>query len=371
MPYILNSKDWPNFKWQSDKIINILSHARLLQGKLLSKISSLGFDYNLESRSEVLIEEAIKTASIEGVHFDKEAIRSSVARRLGLPTAGLKQPDRNAEGLIDVILDATENYNKPLTSSRIKSWQAALFPTGYSGLTKIEVGKWRGKDPMQIVSGPISKEKVHYEAPPGPKIPSEMKLFLNWWTNKKKSLDGLLRAGIAHIYFVSIHPFEDGNGRIARALTDMALAQDENLAQRYYSLSSRIMNERKAYYEILEKCQKGSLDITNWLQWFLNCFIHAMEDSETSIINIIQKSFFWKKHAQTIFNKNQQKVINRLLDAGVSGFKGGLSTRKYVGMTKVSRATAYRDIADLVQKKVLKSNKEKGRSVSYELISPL
>lgn len=233
MRYIWNSKDWPNFKWQSDKIINILSHARLLQGKLLSKISSLGFDYNQESRSEVLIEEAIKTASIEGVHFDKEAIRSSVARRLGLPAAGLKKPDRNAEGLLDVILDATENYNKPLTLSRIKSWQAALFPTGYSGLTKIEVGKWRGKDPMQIVSGLVSKEKVHYEAPPGSKIPAEMKLFLNWWANEKKSLDGLLRAGIAHIYLISIHPFEDGNGRIARALTDMALAQDENLAQTF------------------------------------------------------------------------------------------------------------------------------------------
>lgn len=370
MQYIWSLKEWPHFKWQSDKIINILSRARFVQGKLLSKISALGFDYNQESRSVILVEEIIKTAAIEGIRFDKEAVRSSVARRLGLPTAGLKQPDRNAEGLIDMILDATVNYKKALTLNRIKSWQAALFPTGYSGLTKIDVGEWRSKDPMQVVSGPMTKEKVHYEAPPSNKVQSEMTLFLNWWKNKKKELDGLLCAGIAHIHFVSIHPFEDGNGRIARALTDMALAQDENLDKRYYSLSSRIMAEREEYYDILEKSQKGSLDITGWLQWFLECFIHAIEDSNESILKVIQKSLFWQKHAQTIFNKNQQKVINRLLDAGEGGFKGGLSTRKYVGMTKVSRATAYRDIADLVEKKVLKQNKTKGRSVSYELILP-
>jgi Fic family protein len=368
MRYIWNLKEWPNFKWQNSEIINILSHARLVQGKLLSKISSLGFDNNRKSRSEMLIEETINTAAIEGVRFDEEAVRSSVARRLGLPIAGLKPPDRNAEGLIDVILDATENYDKPLVLGRMKSWQAALFPTGYSGLTRIEVGKWRTRDPMQVVSGPIAREKVHYEAPPSTMVASEMKLFLNWWRTERKSLDGLLRAGIAHFYFVSIHPFEDGNGRIARALTDMALAQDENLRQRYYSLSTRIMAEREAYYEILEKSQRGSLDITKWLQWFLYCFMHAIEDSEVSIVKVMQKSLFWQKHAQVIFNKNQLKVINRLLDAGAGGFRGGLTTRKYVGMTKVSRATAYRDITDLVQKKVLKSSRAKGRSVSYELI---
>ncbi|MFH1416583.1 MAG: Fic family protein [Elusimicrobiota bacterium] len=369
MSYIWESKAWPDFKWQNDRLINILSRARLMQGKLLSKISALGLDHNQESRSVILVEEMIKTAAIEGVRLDKEAVRSSVARRLGLPTAGLKQPDRNAEGLIDMILDATVNYNKVLTLNRIKSWQAALFPTGYSGLTKINVGKWRSKDPMQVVSGPMTKGKVHYEAPPSNKVQSEMTLFLDWW-KKKKDLDGLLRAGITHIHFVSIHPFEDGNGRIARALTDMALAQDENLDKRYYSLSSRIMAERKEYYDILEKSQKGSLDITDWLQWFLECFIHAIEDSKEAILKVMQKSLFWQKHAQTIFNKNQQKVINRLLDAGEDSFKGGLSTRKYVGMTKVSRATAYRDISDLVEKKVLKQNKTKGRNVSYELIFP-
>ncbi len=370
MPYIWQLEGWPNFKWDSDKIIKSLSQARLAQGKLINKISSLGFDYNRKSRAEILTEETIKTAAIEGVSLDKEAVRSSVARKLGLPEAGLKQPDRNAEGLIDMLLDATDNYDKPLTRQRIKSWQAALFPTGYSGLRKIKAGKFREKDPMQVVSGPVSKEKVHYEAPPSERIPTEMKRFLKWWKDKKVSLDGLLRAGIAHIYFVTIHPFEDGNGRVARALTDMALAQDEKQSQRYYSLSSRIMAERSSYYDILEKSQKGALDITGWLEWFLNCFIRAINDSENSIINILQKSLFWQKHVRQTFNKKQKKVINKLLDAEPDGFKGGLTTRKYVGMAKVSRATAYRDIKDLVEKKVLRQNKEKGRSVSYKIILP-
>jgi Fic family protein len=370
MSYIWEQKNWPNLVWQNDRLINILSKARLVQGKLLSKVSTLGLDHNQESRSQILVEETLKTAAIEGVKFDKEAVRSSVARRLGLPTAGLKPPDRNAEGLIDMILDATENYAKPLTLKRIKSWQAALFPTGYSGLTKIDIGKWRTKDPMQVVSGPMNRERVHYEAPPSNRVQSEMTLFLSWWKNQKKQLDGLIRAGIAHVYFVSIHPFEDGNGRIARALTDMALSQDENMDKRYYSLSGRIMTERKAYYDMLEKTQKGTLDITDWLEWFLECFMRAIKDSDEAIQKVMQKSLFWQKHAQTMFNKNQQKVLNRLLDAGEGGFKGGLTTRKYVGMAKVSRATAYRDITDLVEKKVLKQNKTKGRSVSYEVIFP-
>ncbi|MCK5399158.1 Fic family protein [bacterium] len=368
--YIWELEEWPNFKWKSDDIINSLSRARLAQGKLISKITALGFDSKQKSRTEILTEETMKTAAIEGVRFDREAVRSSIARKLGLPLAGLKKPDRNADGLIEMLLDATDKYDQPLTLSRIKSWQAALFPTGYSGLLKIDAGNWRSKDPMQVVSGQLAKETVHYEAPPGERMPSEMKLFMKWWKKEKGALDGLLRAGIAHIYFVTIHPFEDGNGRVARALTDMALAQDEKISQRYYSLSSRIMAEGKAYYDILERSQKGSLDITLWLEWFLDCFIHALEDSEDSILNILQKSLFWQKHAQTTFNENQKKVLNRLLDAGPGGFEGGLSTRKYVGMTKVSRATAYRDIADLVEKIVLKQNRAKGRSVSYDLIFP-
>ncbi|NQT22815.1 MAG: Fic family protein [Candidatus Omnitrophica bacterium] len=367
MTYIWERKDWPNFKWQNDKLIDLLGKARLAQGKLLSKVGTLGMDMSEESRSEILVEETIKTAAIEGQKLDEEAVRSSVARRLGLPTGGVKKEDRNAEGMIDVIINATVDYKKPLTIKRLKSWQAALFPTEYSGLSKIHVGKWRGKEPMQVISGPIGREKIHFEALPYEKLNKEMKHFIDWWENKSKKTDGLIRAGVAHFYFVSIHPFEDGNGRIARALTDMALAQDESLSKRYYSLSSRIMKERESYYNILEKTQKGTLDITEWLEWFLLCYLRALEDSETAISKVLKKAEFWRVHAQTELNKNQRKVINKLLEVGPEGFEGGLTTRKYVSMTKTSRATAYRDIVDMVNKDILVRNKGKGRSVSYRL----
>lgn len=370
MHYIWEDDKWPHFTWQSEKLIKSLSKARLLQGKLLSKVGSLGLDLSKESRSEILIEEAIKTAAIEGQRLAREAVRSSVARRLGLPMTGLKAQDRNADGLIDVMLDASNNYKEPLTIKRLKSWQAALFPTGYSGLLKIVVGKWREKEEMRIVSGPIGRERVHFEAPPNEKIVAEMRRFVDWWEKRSRKIDGLLRAAIAHFYFVTIHPFEDGNGRVARVLTDMAIAQDEGLSKRYYSLSARIMTERDAYYDVLEKCQKETLDITGWLVWFLECYCRAINDSEATISKVLQKAAFWQRHAQAILNGHQQKVINRLLDAGPGGFEGGLTTRKYVGITKVSRATAYRDITDLMEKRILTRHKSKGRSVSYELIFP-
>ena len=370
MKYIWDKQQWPNFKWQSNKLISDLSKARFLQGDLLGKICSLGFEQSEESRSEILTKETIKTAAIEGVRLDEEAVRSSVARRLGLPKGGYTAPDRNIEGLIDVIMDATTNYKKPLTTKRLKSWQAALFPTGYSGLNKIITGNWRGKMPMQVVSGPMGREKIHFEAPPWNRVEKEMKMFIDWWEKKSKGIDGILRAGIAHLYFVTVHPFEDGNGRIARAITDKALAQDENLARRDYSLSARIMVERKGYYHILGKSQKGTMDITEWLVWFLKCYCGAINDSKKLVSGVLLKAAFWQDHAQTILNKNQRKVINRLLEAGQGGFAGGLSTRKYVGITRVSRATAYRDINDLMEKKVLAKSKGKGRSVTYELIFP-
>lgn len=370
MIYIWKQKDWPQFKWQSEELISSLSRARFLQGELLSNVRSLGLDRSSESISEILVEETIKTAAIEGVKLDKETVRSSIAQRLGLPTAGLKPPDRNIEGLVDILLDATTNYSKSLTVKHLKSWQAALFPTGYSGLSKIRVGKWRDNRPMQVISGSIGREKIHFQAPPSNRLNTEIKEFISWWGNKSKNIDGLLRAGIAHLYFVTIHPFEDGNGRIARALTDMALAQDENSPRRYYSLSSAIMAERKSYYDILEKTQKGTLEITEWLSWFLKCYLRAVQESEKSIFKALQKGAFWQKHAQTILNKHQQKMINRLLDAGEGGFENGLTTRKYVSMTKTSRATAYRDITDLVKKDILVTSKSKGRSVSYKLILP-
>lgn len=367
MTYIWERKNWPDFTWENDKLISLLGKARLAQGKLLSKVGALGLDLSEESRSEILVEETIKTAAIEGQKLQEEAVRSSVARRLGLPTGGVKKEDRNAEGMIDVIMDATVDHKKPLTAKRLRSWQAALFPTGYSGLRKIHVGRWRGEEPMQVISGPLGREKVHFEAPPYEKIDKEVRSFIDWWENGAGKIDGLLRAGIAHFYFVTIHPFEDGNGRIARALTDMALAQDESLAKRYYSLSSRIMKERDSYYDILEKTQKGPLDITGWLKWFLDCYLRALEDSEAAISKVLKKDEFWRAHAQTELNKNQRKAINKLLEAGPEGFEGGLTTRKYVSMTKTSRATAYRDITDMVEKGILVSNKGKGRSASYRL----
>ncbi|MFH1715475.1 MAG: Fic family protein [Elusimicrobiota bacterium] len=370
MLYVWGRKDWPDFTWQSDRLMRRLGKARLAQGKLLAKISSIGLDFSKESRCEILIEETMKTSEIEGHKLDKEAVRSSVARRLGIRTVGLKKTDRNIEGLVDVILDATINYKMPLTLKRLQSWQAALFPTGYSSLKKINIGKFRPNTSMQVVSGPIGRQRIHFEAPPFYKLTSEMKGFINWWEKSSKGIDGLLRAGVAHFYFVTIHPFEDGNGRIARALSEMALAQDENLEKRYYSVSARIMLERNDYYKILERTQKGTIDITEWLEWFLDCFIRAIKDSEDSLSKVINKAVFWQAHTQITLNKNQIKVVNRLLDAGEGGFKGDLTTKKYVAMTRVSRATAYRDITDLVEKRILKKSKSGGRSVSYEILFP-
>jgi len=298
-------------------------------------------------------------------------VRSSVARHLGLREAGLVPATRSVDGLVEVILDATQKYGKALSTDRLKGWHAALFPSRYSGLHKIQVGKWRGKEPMQVVSGPVGKEKIHFEAPPGETVEAEMRQFLRWWESSRKDTDGILRAGLAHLYFVIIHPFEDGNGRIARALTDMALAQDEKLQVRYYSLSSQIMEERKGYYDILEKCTKSdSTDVTKWLVWFLECFERAIQGSDKIIGNVLAKAEFWQEHAQTGFNERQKKVLNRLLDAGPGGFEGGLTTRKYVSIAKVSRATAFREISDLLEKKILRQLSGKGRSVHYDLIWP-
>lgn len=368
MRYIWEHNNWPNVTWQSDPLIGPLGKARLAQGRLLSKINTLRIDQNNEAHAVVLVEEAIKTAEIEGQKLNEDSVRSSVARRLGLPYAGLPQPDRQTEGLVDILFDTTSNYNKALTEKRLKSWQAALFPTGYSGLVRIKTGQWRGPQPMRVVSGPVGKEKIHFEAPPYDRVPQEVKAFLLWFKKSQQTVEGILRAAAAHFWFVTIHPFEDGNGRIARALTDMGLAQDENLSVRYYSLSSKIMEERDDYYNALEKCQKGKGDITDWLIWFLGCFERAVKHSEGLISSVLLKAQFWNRLGQTPLNANQRKVLNKLLDAEPKGFEGGLTTRKYVSIAKVSRATAYRDIADLVQKKALKQNPSMGRNVNYSIL---
>ncbi len=367
MKYIYQYKSWPKLSWKSDPILPLISRARLEQGKLLSKVSQLGFKLGQEAHIEILIEETVKTAAIEGENISRELVRSSVMKRLGLSSTGLPMATRNVDGLVQVLLDATQSYAKPLTEARLKGWQAALFPTGYSGLTRIKVGDWRGNDPMRVVSGPINREKIHFEAPPRNNLKREIKQFLSWWKLSQDPMEGLLRAGLAHFYFVTIHPFEDGNGRIARAITDMALAQEEQLSTRYYSLSTQIMEERQNYYTVLEMCQKGTGDITPWFEWFLECYIRAVQKSSHLIANVLAKAEFWQQLQTMELNERQKKVINRLLDAGKGAFKGGLTTRKYVSMAKVSRATAFREILDLVSNQILQQNPSRGRSVSYDL----
>lgn len=368
MKYVWMRASWPELGWRSEALLPVIGKARLAQGKLLAKVTSLGFEHSREACADILTEEAVKTSAIEGENLNRASVRSSVARHLGLPSAGLFPINRGVDGLVEVLLDATQKYDKPLTAARLKRWQAGLFPTGRSGLLKIRVGKWRSSgNPMRVVSGPVGRERIHYEAPPGERIDAEMKRFLSWWQAGIGEKDGLLRSGLAHFYFVTIHPFEDGNGRIARALTDMALAQDEKLSTRFYSLSSQIMEERKDYYSVLEACSKGSGDVTVWLKWYLECYTRAVEKAENLIAHVLAKTRFWQDNSQIEMNQRQRKVVNRLLDAGKGGFQGGLTTRKYVSMAKVSRATAFREISDLVESGVLLQNRAGGRSVSYDL----
>jgi Fic family protein len=368
--YIWQEKAWPNFTWDNDKLIHSLSRCNFKRGQLLGRMASLGVGLNLEAQAEVLAAEVLQTSAIEGQILNPASVRSSVARRLGLPDGGLTSSDRYTDGLVDVLLDATGNYSQPLTKDRLHGWQAAFFPTGYSGLHRIIVGDFRGNRPMQVISGAIGKERIHYEAPPSNQVDHEITLFLQWWSKRFDLHDGILQAAIAGFWFVTINPYDDGNGRLARAITDMALARDEKLATRFYSLSAQIIEERQGYSQILEKSQKGGLDITNWLHWFLGCFERAIGRSDELVGKVLLKSRFWELHHNKPLTERQQKVVNRLLDAGPNGFKGGLTTRKYVGMTKASRATSYREIADLINKKMLKQNPGKGRSVSYTLVWP-
>lgn len=368
MRTIWQDNNWPKLRWESEPLLPLLSKARLAQGKLLTQVAGLGFGLSREARADILTEEAVKTSAIEGERLNRESVRSSVARHLGLPTAGLPPANRSVDGLVEVLLDATQNYSRPLTSARIKRWQAALFPTGYSGLMKIRTGRWRGREhPMQVVSGAVGREKIHYEAPPGERVELEMNRFLSWWKTSQSREEGLLRSGLAHFYFVTIHPFEDGNGRIARALTDRALAQDEKLPARCYSLSSQIMEERDDYYAVLETSQKGRGDVTGWLQWYLGCHSRAVTKAGKLIADVLAKAGFWQRQDQTELNERQRKIVNRLLDAGREGFQGELTTRKYVSLAKVSRATAFREISDLLEKGILRQNPAKGRSASYDL----
>jgi Fic family protein len=368
MKWIWQRPDWPNFIWEAEVLLPFLSKARLEQGKLLARTKGLGFELGQEAGADILIEEVIKTSEIEGAYLNRDLVQSSVAKHLGLPSFGLSKASRSIDGLVDILIDATKKHDQPLTEERLLSWQAALFPTGYSGLLRIRVGEWRGgEDPMQVVSGAIGKEILHFEAVPSSCVENEMDQFFTWWKISLDRIDGLLRAGLAHFYFVTIHPFEDGNGRIARALTDMALSQDEKISTRFYSLSSQIMKEKKEYYDILERCQRGDMNITAWLVWFLTSYTRSLESSSNLIAKVHTKASFWKYFSQTSLSDRQRKVVNVLLNAGKDKFEGGLTTRKYSSIAKVSRATAFREITNLVEKKVILQNLSKGRSTSYDL----
>ena len=366
--WIWQQPNWPKFVWDANEISNPLVQARLAQGKLHGVAHILNADLSSEALTSILIQDGITTSAIEGERLHLDAVRSSVANQLGLPNVGLPKPDRAIDGLVEVLLDATQKHNQPLTLQRLCNWHGALFPTGYSGLREIRVGQMRGAEPMRVVSGRIGHETVHFEAPPYEQIDIEMSRFIDWFnSDDSKILDGLIRAGVAHLWFITIHPFEDGNGRIARAITDMALAQDERLTMRLFSLSAQILAVREAYYNILESTQKGEMDITAWLKWFLTQIQNAVELAQLTVANTLNKAKFWMTHQTKPLNERQRKVLNRMLDAK-DGFEGGMNTRKYMSLTKTSRATAYRELAQMVEWGCLQANEKGGRSSGYLIL---
>jgi Fic family protein len=368
-PWIWQNPKWPRFTWDPGALSTPLAAARRAQGEVAGMAKLLDANADLQAQLEVLTKEGVATSAIEGEKFDPGSLRSSLARRLGLPTAGLPPATRSVDGLVEVLFDATRDFNEPLQLKRLHSWQAALFPTGRSGLHEIRVGKLRGDDPMQIVSGPIGRERVHYEAPPRERLDDEMKAFLAWFNAAPKGLDGLLRAGLAHAWFEVVHPYEDGNGRVGRALLDRALAQDENRSTRLYSMSARFESGRDAYYDALGAFSTRSLDVTPWLQWFLVQVEAAAKTSEHTVNRVVGKAQYWARHAHATLNERQKKALNVLLDAGPEGFVGGMTNRKYASLAKTSAPTAQRDLADLVEKGCLVLTGA-GRSVRYELPGP-
>ena len=362
--YIYQQAEWPNFIWNVEELSNLLAEVRNKQGRLIGKMEALGFNLQNEAFLETLTADILKTNEIEGIILNKAEVCSSVARRLGIDVGGLSPLNRYIEGIVDMMFDATNNFKKPLTKERLFDWHYALFPTGRSGMNKIIVGNWRDDStgPMQVVSGAMGKEKIHYQAPPAKIIDNEMAVFLEW-INSKENIDLVLKAGIAHLWFVTLHPFEDGNGRIARAIADMLLARSDGLPQRFYSMSSQIQKERKSYYKTLEKTQKGKLDITGWIHWFLKTLLKAIIHSEETLALVIRKHKFWNTYGAQIKNERQKKILNKLLE----GFTGHLTTSKWAKMAKCSQDTALRDIQDLIDKGILVKSDSGGRSTKYEL----
>lgn len=359
---IFQYDQWPHFKWNEKEINVVLGNVRYLQGKILGQMASLGFSIKEETLLSTLTIDVLKSSEIEGETLNYEQVRSSIARKLGMEYAGMVPTNRDVDGVVEMMLDATQNYKEPLHEERLFGWHAALFPNGWSGMQRIDTGCYR-KGNIQVVSGPMGKEKIHYLAPSPERVKQEMDVLLDWF-NGESTLDTVLKATIAHFWFIIIHPFDDGNGRIARALSDMLLARSEDSPQRFYSLSNQILIEKKAYYAILQKVQHSSGDVTEWLNWFLNCLYRALEATEKSIQKVVQKAYFWDKHNDTVLNSRQRFMLNKLLD----GFDGKLKTSKWAKIAKCSADTALRDIKDLIEKGILKQEKSGGRSTNYELM---
>ncbi len=359
--YIYEYNNWTNFTWREIDINALFGEVRNLQGKLIGQMNMLGFATKEEATLINLTLDVIKSSEIEGEKLNYDQVRSSIARRLGINIAGLVSTNRNVEGVVEMMLDATQNYQKSLTNKRLFGWHSALFPTGHSGMHKIEVGRYRTGE-MQIVSGAMGKEKVHFEAVPASDVKTEMDKFLKWF-NGNQTIDPVLKAAIAHFWFIIIHPFDDGNGRIARAISDLMLARADGAKERYYSMSSQILVERKRYYEILQKVQHSSGDITEWLDWFLQCLKNSLLATETTLEKVLRKTEFWKTHENTKFNERQRLVLNKLFD----GFEGKLKSSKWAKIAKCSPDTALRDIKDLIDKGIISQQLKGGRSTNYEL----
>lgn len=360
--YIYESKQWPEFTWDGRKISVILGKVRHLQGKIFGQMTGLGFSIKEERLLSTLTLDVLKSSEIEGEILNYEQVRSSIAKRLGLEYAGIVHAEKNVEGVVEMMLDATQRYDEPLDQNRIFGWHAALFPTGWSGMHQIAMGRYRDGE-MQVVSGPMGKEMIHFQAPSPNIVKEEMDAFLAWF-NQESEIDGVLKAAIAHFWFIIIHPFDDGNGRIARAMSDLLLARSEESPQRFYSLSNQILSEKKGYYAILQKVQHSSGDITEWLDWFLNCMYAALMNTEEALTRVLQKADFWDEHQETVLNSRQRLMLNKLFD----GFNGKLKSSKWAKIAKCSADTALRDIKDLVEKGILELEGSGGRSTNYQLI---
>lgn len=363
--YIWQQPDWPHFRWDNTRLIEPLAAARLKQGRLLGNMSRLGFDLRQQSQLETLTEDVLRSSEIEGERLDRVVVRSSLARRLGIPDAAVAPADRQTDGVVAMMLDATEKYDAALTAERLFGWQAALFPTGYSGLHTVTTGRWRDDShgPMQVVSGPIGRQRVHFEAPPAGALEDDMRRFLDWFGAGPRP-EGLLRAGLAHLWFVTVHPFEDGNGRVARAIADQALAQSEGSGQRFYSMSSQIGRERSDYYAMLERTQKGGLDVSDWLEWFLGCLSRAIDGADALRGSVLQKADFWERFAGEVFSARQKTVLNRYLD----GFDGNLTAKKWAAIGKCSVPTAQRDILEMMERGMLRRGPGGSKNTRYEVV---